>query len=252
MSDSSSAFGSLPPKTTFIAGLVFGVLFVGTIGFVYLLTKGDMGILSSSKKPIAEAPSAAPTPTPNQPSAPAPAPVPPVTDSDHIRGAKGAKVTIVEYSDFECPFCKRFHPTVLQALKDYPGKVRLVYRQFPLDSLHPNARPEAEASECVAKISGNDTFWKFADAIFERTTSNGHGFALDKLVPLAKEFGVNEQKMKTCIDTKETAQAVNDQYQGGVAAGVQGTPGSFVNGIELGGAVPYEQLKQLIDQQLKK
>ena len=250
MSD-SNAFGSLPPKTTFIAGLVFGVLLVGTIGFLYLITKGD-GVQSPGKKTVATAPTAPDVAGPTRPTPlPAPAPVPPVTDKDHIRGPKNAKVTIIEYSDFECPFCKRFHPTVQQALKEYPDKVRWVYRQFPLDSLHANARAEAEASECVAKIAGNDKFWEFADKIFERTTSNGYGFALDKLVPLAKEIGVAEQKMKTCVDKKETASIVEDQYQGGVAAGVRGTPGSFVNGIELGGAVPYSDLKRLIDEQLK-
>ncbi len=246
----SSAFGGLPPKTTFIAGLVFGVLLVGTVGFVYLLTKGDRS-LSAGKKPAAQV-AVAPDALVGQPSVAAPpAAVPDVTDNDHIRGAKNANVTIVEYSDFECPFCKRFHPTVQQAMKEYEGKIRWIYRHFPLDSIHPNARPEAEAAECVARLAGSDKFWEYTDKIFERTTSNGLGFALDKLVPLAKEIGVDEKKMKTCVDKKETASAVEDQYQGGVAAGVRGTPGSFVNGIELGGAVPYEELKRVIEQALK-
>lgn len=249
MSDSSHTFGSLPPKTTFIAGLIFGVLLVGTVGFVYLLTKAD-GLPSFGKKPVAQAPVL--DGSGKEPSSPpAAAPVPVVSDNDHIRGAKNAKVTVVEYSDYECPFCKRFHPTVQQAMKEYEGKIRWIYRHFPLDSIHPNARSEAQAAECVARLAGADKFWEYTDKIFERTESGGTGFSLDKLVPLAKEIGVDEKKMKTCVDKKETASLVEDQYQGGVAAGVRGTPGSFVNGIELGGAVPYEELKRVIEQVLK-
>ncbi len=247
MPNESSGLSGIPPKTTFIGGLVFGVLLVGTIGFLFLLTHGQN--FGSGKGQAPAAPSAGAQPSGQQPpAAPAPAaPVPPVTDADHVRGAKDAKVTIVEYSDLECPFCQRFHPTVLQALKDYPKDVRLVYRHFPLSSIHPHARAAAEASECVAKIGGQDKFWQYVDAIF----GGDQEAQLARLIPLAKEIGVDEAKMKNCVDKKETAKIVDQDYQGGVAAGVQGTPGSFVNGVELGGAVPYDQLKALIDQQLK-
>lgn len=92
---------------------------------------------------------------------------PVVTDEDHIRGNPNAAITIVEYSDFECPFCSRFHPTVKQALVDYGDQVRWVYRHFPLAQIHPNAIPSAEASECVAEQKGNEGFWEFVDAMFE-------------------------------------------------------------------------------------
>src|SRR3990172_9010082 len=92
---------------------------------------------------------------------------------DHIRGDPAAPVTLVEYSDFECPFCKRFHGTVKKLVDESGGRVRWVFRHFPLDDLHPvKARKEAVASECAAELGGNDAFWKFADRFFELTPSN--------------------------------------------------------------------------------
>jgi len=179
---------------------------------------------------------------------------PEVTTDDHIRGNKNAKVTLVEYSDMECPFCKRFHPTMQQVMADYGDKVKWVYRHFPL-SFHANAQKEAEASECAAKLGGNDGFWKYTDKIFEKTTSNGTGFALDQLVPLAKEIGLNESKFKSCLDTGEFAQKVKDQITTGTAEGVTGTPGTIIIDAKGGtqlvpGAVPYEQIKPMIEKAL--
>ena len=89
--------------------------------------------------------------------------VPPVTDTDHVRGDAGAKVTIIEYSDFDCPYCSRFHTTMNQVVQQYSGQVRWVYRHFPLDNLHPDARAKAVASECAGE---QGKFWEFADAAF--------------------------------------------------------------------------------------
>lgn len=182
--------------------------------------------------------------------------VPKVTDKDHIRGNTTANVVLVEYSDFECPFCKRFHPTMLQVEKDYGNKIAWVYRHYPLD-FHANAQKEAEAAECAAELGGNDAFWKYADALYDRTTSNGTGFALDKLVPLAVEFGLSEGKFKDCLDSGKYAQTVKDMRDGGQKAGVQGTPGTVVWNLKSGkkqlipGALPYESVKAAIDELLK-
>jgi protein-disulfide isomerase len=93
--------------------------------------------------------------------------VPEVKKDDHVRGAKNPKVYLVEYSDFQCPFCKQFHPSLQQALTEYKDQVAVVYRHFPLESIHPLARPLAEGSECAAEIGGEDAFWEYHDKVFE-------------------------------------------------------------------------------------
>lgn len=178
-----------------------------------------------------------------------------VTDADHIRGNKNAKVTLIEYSDFECSFCKRVVSTIDQLTQDYGDKVRLVYRHFPL-AFHANAQKEAEASECVAELGGNDAFWKFYDAIFARTTSDGTGFALDKLGPLAAELGVNQQSFQQCLDSGKYEKLVKDSITEGSAAGVQGTPATFIidakgNSQLIVGAQPIETFKTAVDKALK-
>ncbi len=170
---------------------------------------------------------------------------------DHILGPKNAKVTLVEYSDFECPFCKRHYDTMKQIQAKYPNDVRVIFRHYPL-SFHQNAQKEAEASECVAELGGNDAFWKFHDKIFTQTTSNGTGFALTGLGPAAKEVGVDQGAFQKCLDSGKYASKVAKEEQEGSDAGVQGTPGTFVNGKLVEGAVPLSAFQQQIDAILKK
>ncbi len=180
---------------------------------------------------------------------------PEVTDVDWYKGNKNAKVVLVEYSDLECPFCIRFHPTMQQVMKEYGDKVKWVYRHYPL-SFHANAQKEAEAAECAGKLGGNDSFWKYADAIFARTSGNGTGFALDKLVPLAQELGLNEAPFKQCLDSGEMAQKVKDQMAKGTEEGVTGTPGTIIIDAKgttqfINGALPFEQVKPMIEKALQ-
>ena len=173
--------------------------------------------------------------------------------TEHLRGSKDSRYVWIEYSDLECPFCKSIHPNLVKLLQGYEGKVAWVYRHYPL-SFHTNAQKEAEASECVAEQGGSDAFWKFTDAIYERTTSNGTGFALEKLAPLAAEQGLDTTKFKDCLDSNKYAQKVKDQLAQGSKEGVQATPTSVIFDMKTGktttieGAVPFEQLKQALDQ----
>lgn len=179
----------------------------------------------------------------------------PVTDQDHIRGDRKAKVSLVEYSDLECPFCKRFHPTMQQALKEYAGKVRWVYRHFPLDQIHPKADKEAEATECAGELGGEDSFWRMADKIFEVTPSN-NGLSLDDLPNLALQIGLDKNRFKACLDGGKFASRVEEDYQDGIKGGISGTPGTIIIDAKGGttlipGALPYENIKQAIEKALQ-
>lgn len=197
-----------------------------------------------------------PQPDQQQPAALAPSgKIKEVTNKDHIRGNKNAKITLVEYSDLECPFCKRFHPTMQDLLKTYGDKIRWVYRHFPL-SFHANAQKESEATECVAELGGEDKFWTYVDKMFEKTTSNGTGFALDQLGPLAAEVGVNQSAFQSCLDNGKYEQLVKDQIADGTAGGVNGTPSTFLIDASgksqiIVGAQPIESFKTAIDAVLK-
>lgn len=168
-----------------------------------------------------------------------------VTDQDHIRGNPEAPVTIVEFSDFQCSFCQRFHSTVQQALDDYPDKVRWVYKHFPL-GFHEQAKPAAEASECVAEQAGDKGFWQFADGLFANQSRLGK----DLYQELAGEIGIDLSQFNNCLNSGKFKDKVEADYQQGVEAGVSGTPGSFVNGRMISGAQPYSALKASIESAL--
>jgi len=171
---------------------------------------------------------------------------------DHIFGDPDAPFTLVEYSDFECPFCKRFHPTVARLMENNPGKIRWVYRHFPLSFHNPGAQQQAEASECVAELGGNGAFWKYSDAIYERTSAGGNGFPLNALRPLAEEVGVDGDAFARCLRSGRMAQRVLEDHKNGMAMGVSGTPSGALlhrdGGREfIGGALSLEQLQALLD-----
>ena len=179
----------------------------------------------------------------------------PVSDQDHIRGSRTAEVIIVEYSDTECPFCKVFHNTMKQVLSDYPGQVAWVYRHLPIPQLHIKAQKEAEATECVAELGGNQAFWTYLDKIFETTNSND---SLDaaQLTILAKAVGVDEAAFNSCLSSGKYTQVVKDSATEGFAAGARGTPFSLilVDGKVAGtinGAEPLANIKTKLDALLK-
>jgi len=159
------------------------------------------------------------------------------TDRDHIYGNPDAPISLIEYSDFECPYCKRFHPTAKELVDQSDGGVNLVYRHFPLDFHNPGAQTQAEASECAAELGGNDAFWAFTDAIYERTRSGGKGFPRNRIVPLAVEIGLDEAAFEDCLESGRHADRVKSDMAEGVQAGVSGTPGNILLNNETGEAV---------------
>lgn len=205
---------------------------------------------SSGSAPAPSAPTAAVAPS-AAPSAPAPTPtakdVKPVDlKRDHIRGNPKANIALIEYSDVECPFCGRHHPTA-QALIDANDDVMWVYRHFPL-GFHQNATPLAEASECVWEQGGNDAFWTFTDMIFEK------GADASRIEEYADASGVNGTKVRDCVDAGTYAQYVQDDMAGGSAGGVSGTPGNIVLNIKTGdsrlvsGAQPLASFQAAVDE----
>jgi len=176
----------------------------------------------------------------------------PIAGDDHIRGNPNAQVKIVEYSDMECPFCKRFHETLKQATAEYGDQIAWVYRHFPLDQLHSKARKEAVATECAAEQGGNTAFWKYMDRWFELTPSNNQT-DIDTVLPqIAKEIGLDGTKFASCLASKKYDAHIEENVQNAIATGGNGTPWSIVVGkngkqYPLSGAQPIEAVKQLID-----
>jgi len=158
------------------------------------------------------------------------------------RGPEDAKVTIVEFSDFECPFCGRASATVDQVMQAYPGKVRLVFRHYPL-SFHPNAQKAAEASMCA---NDQKRFWEYHDLLFK----NQKALAIPQLKEHAKSVGLDEKQFAECLDSGKHKKLVEDDMQAGSAVGVSGTPAFFINGVNLSGAQPIDEFKRVIDQEL--
>lgn len=176
-----------------------------------------------------------------------------VDRTDHVRGPANAQVTIIEYSDLECPFCKRFHGTMQQVMEAYGDDVRWVYRHFPLDQLHQKARKEAVATECAG---AQGKFWEFTDKIYEVTTSND-GLDLTTLPQLAQQAGVpNISEFETCLESDTYNERVQADVADAQAAGGRGTPYSVAFNKDgevkaINGAQPFEGVKATVDSLLK-
>ncbi len=176
----------------------------------------------------------------------------PVSDADHIRGNPNAPIVFVEYSDYDCPFCKNFHETMKRIMEEYgaDGRVAWVYRHFPLQELHPSAPRIAEASECVAKLGGNTAFWTFSDLVFgERGTNELTDTS--RLPEFATSAGVDAAAFNTCLENGETRSLVEEDFNNAIAIGGRGTPHTIVLvGEEQGvinGAQPYATVRQIVE-----
>jgi len=176
----------------------------------------------------------------------------PVDDTDHIKGNPNAPIVLVEYSDYDCAFCKQFHETMNRIMDEYgpSGKVAWVYRHFPLQRIHPNAPMVAAASECVAALGGNDAFWEFSDLIFEDRDTN-ELTNITALPDYAAQVGVDVAAYEACVADGDYISEVEADIADGLNAGARGTPHTLVlvGGQQgtINGAQSYETVKQLIE-----
>jgi protein-disulfide isomerase len=158
------------------------------------------------------------------------------------RGPAGAPIELIEFSDFQCPYCLRANPTVTQVLSTYGDRIRFVYRNYPLAN-HPNARPAAEAAQCAAE---QGQFWPYHDRLFADQSK----LADEDLKQSAVALGLDAARFNACFDSHKYKARVEADMQAGNDAGVNGTPAFFINGRMLSGAQPFDEFKRVIDEEL--
>jgi len=150
----------------------------------------------------------------------------------NVAGSDNATVTILEYSDFQCPFCGQAEPTIKQILDKYPNDVRVIYKHFPLSQIHPYSEKAAEAAECAAD---QGKFWEMHDIMF----ANQNNLYTNSLKQYAKDIGLNTDDFNSCLDSGAMKPRVDNDLRDGGEAGVRGTPAFFVNGRLISGAQPF-------------
>ncbi len=175
-----------------------------------------------------------------------------VDKNDYIRGNPNAPILIVEYSDYDCPFCKEFHGTMKRIMAEFgaEGKVGWVYRQFPIADLHPNSPKISKAALCVGDIGGNDAFWRFSDLIFENRSFDQFTL-VTKLPSYAKDAGVNINDYKKCMEKPDMEEAVTNSLKDGIKMGIKGTPHVVIiaggEAEQIDGSISYVVLKDIIN-----
>jgi protein-disulfide isomerase len=181
---------------------------------------------------------------PNQlPTANVPAP----KADEHIIGRADAPIVLVEYSDFQCPYCQMIHPTLKKIVSESDGQIAWVMRNFPLTSIHPQALPGAHAAECVTEQLGNDGYWKFADAVFADQSQ----LSPEHYAQLAKDLGVDMAKYNQCVSSTKYAAKIDQESLDAQQNGGGGTPFTVVVGksvqAPVSGALPYAQIMSVIN-----
>jgi len=165
-------------------------------------------------------------------------------DDDPVYGAASAPITIIEFSDYECAYCIKWHQDVWPRLQaEYGDQIRLVYRDFPLYGMHANASPAAQAANCAGE---QDAYWPYHDLLFSQNMTLGS----EAYLAYAEQLNLDSTKFKECIESESTAAEVEADYTYAANLGVTGTPTFFINGMAMVGSQPYENFKQLIDLEL--
>lgn len=214
--------------TTPIAVIVAGVIIAGAVIFTSPSNPGSV-----TQQPQQQLPSDVNVPAPSA--------------SDHIVGSPNAPIVLIEYSDFECPFCSRVHPTLKRLVDESDGQIAWVYRHLPLEQIHPEARPSALASECIAEQLGNEGFWSFADQVLVDQSKMGASY----YAQVAERLGANMAEFNSCVAGNKFGSKIDAHMQEAAAVGANGTPFTVVYGngkqVPVSGALPYEQFKAVIN-----
>jgi protein-disulfide isomerase len=172
---------------------------------------------------------------------------PPVVDVSAgeapFKGPQDAPITIVEFSDFQCPFCKQVVSVLSQVLEQYPGRVKLAFRDFPIPTIHPHAQKAAEAAHCAEE---QGKFWEYHDLLFAKQDE----LPTENFVDYARSLGLEAAAFQTCLESHRQKDRVEQNHADGMKAGVSGTPAFFINGRLLSGAQPLEAFKTMIDEEL--
>ncbi len=251
---------ALPAAILIGAMLISGSIFYNTKIFIAKGLNGTNTAAQGTKAGQGGGPS-----VPQQAAAPAPdaGPVKVSVDDDPVLGNKNAPLTLIEFSDYECPFCKRyFTETFPQIKKDYvdTGKLKIVYRDYPLPFHNPLATTEAIAANCSREQGGDAAYFKYHDEVFQRTKSNGQGLVKDDLYKIAADLKLNAGNFKSCLDSEKYKDEIAKDTADGSAAGVSGTPTVFIGksaadgtitATKVVGAQPYTAFKSAIDQLLQ-
>ncbi len=249
----------LIPFAILIAGLMVALAIVFSMKNGAVLNTGNTG--GSDTNNGADTPTPDPTAGTVQIS---------IDDDPYLGDKKKAKLAIVEFSDYECPFCQRhYNDTHKELVKNYvdTGKAILVFRDFPLSFHEPRASQEALAAQCVFDLGGNEKYFQYHDLIFENSASNGEGFSsndteqIKKMEEYAKKVGVDTKKWRECYDSNKFGEEIKKDLADGSAAGVTGTPGFIIGKLDkdgnvtggtlLAGAYPFADFKTILDKLLE-
>ncbi len=220
----------------FVVGLGFGFLIRGLINLpetsAVAAASSDPGVVVASSNPDA------PIETPQVVRYDVP------VDDDPFLGSPNAPITIVEFSDYECPYCRQWHSEVYtQIIDTYGDQIRFVYRDFPLESIHVNAKPAAEAANCANE---KGVFWDFHDKLFSMEL----GLSPSAYQEYATQLGLDAQEFQECIESRRYQQEVQSDFDFAANLGVRSTPTFFITGIAVVGAQPFEIFQQVIEREL--
>jgi protein-disulfide isomerase len=160
-------------------------------------------------------------------------------DDDPFMGPQDAPVTLVEFSDFQCPYCRSVQSVLKRLMTAYHGQLKLVFRDFPLRQIHPEAQKAAEAAQCA---NDQGQFWQYHDRLFAVTELGG-----EALKQYAVELGLDAEQFDTCLDSEKYSQEVQNDIDDAIAVGVNATPSFFVNGLPINGAVPFERFVEMVE-----